>query len=107
MRKEKAITLISLVITIIILIILAGVAVNLSLGENGIFRRAKEARDKYLTEAEKEEKQLNELYAQLDRGNEPENTPETEAGTKVKIPSGWVTISPNYVSTEDGKVVKK
>ncbi len=107
MRKEKAVTLISFVVTIIILLILAGVAVNLSLGESGIFRRAKEARDKYLMEAQEEQQQLNELYAQLNRGNEPENTEETEAGTRVKVPNNWVTISPNYVRTEDGKVVKK
>lgn len=106
-KEFEGITLISLVITIIILIILAGVGINLSLGENGIFRRAKEARNKYLTAEEQEQQQLNELYAQLNRGNEPENTKETEAGTRVKVPSGWVTILPNYVSTEDGKIVKK
>lgn len=36
---NKGITLISLVVTIIILIILAGVGINLSLGENGLFSR--------------------------------------------------------------------
>lgn len=44
---NKGITLISLVITIIILIILAGVAINLSLGQNGIFNRAKQAKENY------------------------------------------------------------
>lgn len=38
MKNVKAITLISFVITIIILIILAGVGINLTIGENGIFR---------------------------------------------------------------------
>ncbi|MCI8344868.1 MAG: hypothetical protein HFJ42_02675 [Clostridia bacterium] len=61
MRRQKAITLISLVITIIILIILAGVGINLSLGENGIFKRAKEAKNKYLIAQENEEKGLNEI----------------------------------------------
>lgn len=42
--SSHAITLISLVITIIILIILAGVAINLGLGPNGIFERSKQAR---------------------------------------------------------------
>lgn len=41
--EVKGITLISLVITIIILIILAGVTINLTLGENGLFNTAKEA----------------------------------------------------------------
>ena len=106
-KSTKGITLISLVITIIILIILAGVAVNLSLGENGIFRRAKEAKDKYLTSAEKEQQELNELYALLNGNDLPENTKDTLAGTPVKLPSNWATISPQYVRTTDGKVVKE
>lgn len=43
--KFNGITLISLVITIVILIILASVAVYLSLGNNGIFTRAKQAKE--------------------------------------------------------------
>ncbi len=43
--KNNAITLISLIITIIILIILASVAIYLSLGNNGIFNRAKQAKE--------------------------------------------------------------
>lgn len=43
--KNKGITLISLVITIVILIILASVAIYLNLGNNGIFTRAKEAKE--------------------------------------------------------------
>ena len=44
MRKQKGITLIALVITIVVLIILAGVGINLTIGENGILTRAKNAR---------------------------------------------------------------
>ena len=43
MKNQRGITLIALVITIIVLIILAGVAINLTLGENGILRRAQDA----------------------------------------------------------------
>lgn len=45
MKNVRGITLISLVITIIVLIILAGIAINLSLGENGIFVRSKQAKE--------------------------------------------------------------
>ena len=41
--KNKGITLIALVITIIVLLILAGVTINLTLGENGIFKTAEMA----------------------------------------------------------------
>ena len=54
----KAITLIALVITIVVLIILAGVAINLTLGENGILNRAKDAKLKYQIAQAKEELDL-------------------------------------------------
>ena len=39
-KQAKGITLIALVVTIIVLLILAGVAINLTIGQNGIFTRA-------------------------------------------------------------------
>ena len=42
-NNQKGITLIALVITIIVLIILAGISINLVLGENGLFNKAKQA----------------------------------------------------------------
>ena len=44
---EKAITLIALVITILILLILAGVTITMTLGQNGLFTRAREGRAAY------------------------------------------------------------
>ena len=46
-EDKKAITLIALVITIVVLIILATVAINLTIGNNGIFQRAKTAKEQY------------------------------------------------------------
>ncbi len=43
-KSNKGITLIALVVTIIVLIILAGVSISLVLGENGIISKAKVAR---------------------------------------------------------------
>ena len=42
-KKSKGITLIALVVTIIVLLILAGVAISLTIGQNGIITRAQEA----------------------------------------------------------------
>ena len=47
LKQKKGITLIALVITIVVLLVLAGVVVNLSLGENGIIEKAKTSTDKY------------------------------------------------------------
>ena len=44
--NNKGITLVALVITIVILLILAGIAISLLTGENGLFARAKQAKEK-------------------------------------------------------------
>ena len=43
MKKNKGITLVALVVTIVVLLILAGVSINLVLGNNGIIAKAKDA----------------------------------------------------------------
>ena len=48
-NNKAGITLIALIVTIIVLLILAGVSINLLLGDNGIITKAKEA--KYDAEA--------------------------------------------------------
>ena len=55
LKNDKGITLIALVITIIILLILAGVAIATLTGENGLFARAKQAKQTQ-TESEMKEK---------------------------------------------------
>ncbi len=52
--KNRGITLIALIITIIVLLILAGVTINLTLGENGIFRTAENAGKNYMDAQERE-----------------------------------------------------
>ncbi len=52
--NNKGITLIALIITIIVLLILAGVTINLTLGENGIFRTAEMAGKNYTQAQDKE-----------------------------------------------------
>lgn len=63
-KNTKGITLISLVITIIILIILAGIAINLTVGENGLVSKAKQAKENYKVAELKETLQLKVLESQ-------------------------------------------
>ena len=44
-REERGITLVALVITIIILLILAGISVNIILGQNGLIKGVKKQRN--------------------------------------------------------------
>ena len=54
-RKNKGITLIALIITIILLLILSSLAIATLTGENGLFARAKQAKQTQ-TESEMKEK---------------------------------------------------
>ena len=55
---EKGITLVALVITIVALIIIAGVSISLVLGENGLIKNAKDARDKTLQTGKEESEHM-------------------------------------------------
>ena len=44
LKTQKGITLIALVVTIVVLLILAGVTISLLLDENGIIAKSKDAR---------------------------------------------------------------
>ena len=55
LKNNKAITLIALVVTIIVLLILAGISISMLTGQNGILNRAQEAKKK------NEETQIKEL----------------------------------------------
>ena len=70
MKKETGITLVSLVVTIVILIILAGVSMQVTIGENGIITKAKQAKQNITLAGEAEAMQLNQLYYELETGGE-------------------------------------
>ena len=60
-NSEKGVTLSALVVTIIVLLILAGVAISLAIGNNGIFTRAKNAADKWQEASDTEQSQLDDF----------------------------------------------
>ena len=67
------------------------------------------ATEKYLSEQEKEQQELDRINNRIDSGisSLPENTEDTKAGTEVRLPEKWLTETSAYVSTEDGKQVKE
>ncbi len=58
LKGQKGITLVALVVTIIVLIILAGVSIALVLGDNGIVQKAKDAKQNYAWGANETDGQL-------------------------------------------------
>jgi flagellar basal body-associated protein FliL len=63
LKGQKGITLIALVITIIVLLILAGITISLTLGEHGILNMAEKAGDNYTNAANYEHDALNKFEA--------------------------------------------
>ena len=66
MKKNKGITLVALVVTIVVLLILAGASINLVLGDNGIIAKAKEAQRKSAEASQNDLIGMNELAQQLE-----------------------------------------
>ena len=64
LKKENGITLIALVVTIIVLLILAGVSISMLTGENGILKRAREAAEK-TEQADRDERAKIDKLAEL------------------------------------------
>lgn len=58
MQKNKGITLVSLIVTIIVLLIIAGISVGILFGDNGILTKVQEAADKDYLESTREEIKL-------------------------------------------------
>ena len=76
MRNQRGVTLVALVVTIIVLIILAGISINLILGDNGIITIAKRAKENTELARIEEEKELNELYDKINaEGSNLEDLP--------------------------------
>ena len=65
-KQERGITLIVLVVTIVVLLILAGVSISLVLNNNGVISKAKDARDQYAEAQTNEEKYFNEVTDWID-----------------------------------------
>ena len=68
--QEKGITLIALVVTIIILLILAGVTISQITGNEGLFQRTKQATEQYEKESLREEMRLAILDKQIENSGE-------------------------------------
>ena len=65
LKGQKGITLVALVVTIIVLIILAGVSIALVLGNNGIATKAQTGSNNYKEAAANEKAELTNIEAYL------------------------------------------
>ena len=120
-KENRGITLVVLVITIVILLILAGITIS-SLTNTGLFGRAKEAKEKTQAAEENQAKTLNEYEEELNKyvsqstavkkvadniGSVLSTTDNTELqdayGNKIVVPAGFKIT--NDASTVDKGIV--
>ena len=124
LKREKGITLVALVVTIIILLILAGITIS-SLTKTGIFQKANEAKQKSEEAEENQTKILSEYENELDKyisGNKTEvkkvadnigivlsttenTTLEDAYGNKIVVPAGF-KITNDATTVNEGIVIE-
>ena len=124
-KNVKGITLIALVVTVIVLLILAGVAINLTVGDNGLFRRAQNAADTWQMAEQNEQKEMEQAgnflddytseynkattvaYAkQLNKPFENDTTITDDLDNEVRIPAGFKIATDSATLVEDGIVIE-
>lgn len=89
-KDEQGITLLSLIITVVIMIILAAVTINVTLGDGGIIDQAKTAAEATVNSAQSEQEQLASLEQELaNLLAEPEGPAQVEG---VTIPDGFYYV---------------
>ena len=97
-KGVKAITLVALVITIVILLILAGISIS-TLTNTGIFQKAKDAKGASENAEVEQNKILDEYETQLDQYNENTLVYKVNNGT-IKI-GDYVSYTPDEASTDE------
>ena len=80
-KRAKGVTMLALVVTIIVLLILAAITLSLAVGENGIIKRAKLARDKAKNASIGEEEAMNLAAGEIDNAESGGSGGSGEGGT--------------------------
>ncbi len=133
-KEKRGITLIALAVTIIVILILAGVTIDAIFSENGIINKAKEAANAMNNAIANDQAELNDLLEELNEimnsewesnieipDPEPEKPPkledttgiqdetiqvEDEYGNKVTIPKGFEVVEEEGTTVPEGIVIQ-
>ena len=104
LKNRKGITLVALVVTIVVLLILAGVSINLVLGNNGIITKAKDAETKSAEASQNDLKGMNGLVSEMEgalagngsTGSGSGNGGAGGSGTGTKVPEAATAETAPY-----------
>ena len=120
-KNEVAITLVALVVTIIVLILLAGVSISLVIGNNGIMQKAVKGRTNYAGAAINEQLDLNKIedYIEDNTSNavkiesvkggnyfEAPTTVKDTNGNLIKVPQGFKIAQDSGLNVTEGIVIE-
>ena len=121
-KNEVAITLVALVVTLIVLILLAGVSISLVIGNNGIMQKAVKGRTNYAGAAINEQLDLNKIedYIEDNTSNKSEvekyrksgkyfespTTIKDENENEIKIPQGFKIAQDSGLNVTEGIVIE-
>ena len=105
--NERGITLIALVVTIIVLLILAGVSISMLTGNNGILTQAQRAKEETEKAAQEEQEMLN-SYEDYMKGTSGGQWDEKKKVNTPRLVQGMTEVSFKLPEgTNKGKTVKK
>ena len=107
-RKEKGITLIALVITIVVLIILAGVTISVCSGEDGLITKAVEGKKEMTKESIKEAVQICKVDDEINNSDETFEqfkTKVTEKLTDGKLINSNTKIIGGYIVLDKDNII--
>ena len=121
-KNEVAITLVALVVTIIVLILLAGVSISLVIGNNGIMQKAAKGREDYTGATINEQQDLNKIedYIEDNTSNKSEvekyrksgkyfespTTIKDENENEIKVPKGFKIAADSGLNVTEGIVIE-
>ena len=101
--KERGITLIALVVTIVVLLILAGVTINAVFSDSGIIKKAQEAQNKANESVQKDMEQINALENWLNE-NTGESNNDKEVNISTLVGKEAVTKNTKAVDAYENKI---
>ena len=114
-------TLVALVVTVIVLILLAGVSINLVIGNNGIMQKAAKGREDYKVAAINEQLDLNKIEDYIEDGAngivliesvkggnyfEAPTTVKDTNGNLIKVPQGFKIAQDSGLNVTEGIVIE-
>ena len=120
LKNTKGITLVALVITIIILLILAGISIS-ALTNTGIFEKAKDTKEKSEAEEKQQSETLDNYEKELNKYTSIELTADRTGtvlsetdnielhdknGAKIIVPAGFKVVNTDDLTVEKGIVVE-